>query len=160
MFASPHNKLYQTLTNFSSALMTVLMEADQLNSLLQAQSYANGHSHSFTDNLFINAIDKHTDISNYLSLPHVKRWYNHIKSRKACPQISDKTKSKNPAEQIKTTVEKHQKSPVKVVSINPASVTASVLVPQGMFMCAFLGMNISLSNLCNYCSCLALLTLN
>ena len=73
--------------------MSVDMEADDLNSHLQIQSYASGHLPTFTDELFIKHIDNHSDKSEYLSLPHVKRWYGHIKNRKLDVSMSVFTSS-------------------------------------------------------------------
>ena len=60
------------------------MEAEQLNSLLKAQSYACGHIQTPTDSQYIAAIDS-GDKSQYLSMPAVRRWYNHIKARAPLP---------------------------------------------------------------------------
>jgi len=60
------------------------MEAEQLNSLLKAQSYACGHIQTPTDSQYIAAIDG-GDKSQYLSMPAVRRWYNHIKARAPLP---------------------------------------------------------------------------
>ena len=60
------------------------MEAGKLNALLKAQSYACGHIQTPTDSHYIAAIDG-GDKSSYLSMPAVKRWYNHIKARAPLP---------------------------------------------------------------------------